>query len=328
MSAPVARMIRLAWGRRVRSLLAALLAAMIGGATGRAQSGPEQGVRLDAGRFTIVSTAADARLARALLESAQARDTFPGLARPKARVLIAIAGSPAQFRAWVGPHAPEWGAAIAIPDEQRIVMQGRFAGSDAGDPRIVLRHELAHLALHEHLGRLPSRWFDEGYASVSAGEWTRDQLFETSLGMVWRSLPTLDALDAGFRGGGVEAGWHYALAHRVVAELDALSGPAGMAPFLSYWRETGSFEKALRFAYGLTGEAFEKHWRRETRRRYGALAMVTDVSLAVGLFSLILAPVFVNKRRRDRQRLEDLRAADARQDAEARASALQAMLDQ
>ncbi|MEN9509052.1 MAG: hypothetical protein RLZZ621_1615 [Gemmatimonadota bacterium] len=297
-------------------------------AVGHAQPAPTSGVRLDAGRFTVVATAADARLARTLLDAAQARDTFPGLPRPTARVLIAIAGSPQQFRSWVGPHAPEWGAAIAIPVEQRLIMQGRFAGSEAGDPRIVLRHELAHLALHEFLGRLPPRWFDEGYASVSAGEWTRDQLFETSLGMVWRSLPTVEDLDEGFQRGTMEATWHYALAHRVVAELETLGGGVGMAPFLSYWRDTGSFEKALRQAYGLTGEAFDKHWRRETRRRYGALALVTDVSVVVGLFSLILAPIFVSKRRRDRQRLEAMRVADARQEADAKESALQALLDQ
>jgi len=75
-----------------------------------------------------------------------AQDTFPGLPRPRERVLIAIAPDAARFRELVGPNAPEWGAAIAMPDERRIVMQGSGAGSDAGDPRVVLRHELAHLA--------------------------------------------------------------------------------------------------------------------------------------------------------------------------------------
>ena len=44
----------------------------------------------------------------------------------------------------------------------------------------VLRHELAHLALHEALGDLPPRWFDEGYAScrrarVAARRGARDE---------------------------------------------------------------------------------------------------------------------------------------------------------
>ncbi|MCA0375945.1 MAG: hypothetical protein LCH84_09790 [Gemmatimonadetes bacterium] len=284
-------------------------------------------VQLRAGRFTVLATPGDARLARTLLTAAQARDTFPGLPRPTAAVRIAIAPDAARFRAWVGEGAPEWGAAIAFPDAQYIVMQGRTAGSDAGDPLVVLRHELAHLALHEAMGPLPPRWFDEGYASVSAGEFTREQLFETTFGMVWRTLPSLEALERGFVGGGVEAGWSYAMAHRVVSELEQLGGSGGLANFFAYWKASGSFEKAIRGAFGMTGEAFEKHWQRQTRRRYGALSVVTNVTAAVGMFGVVLLPLFLQKRRRDRRRLEAMRAADAAQEAAARASALQALLD-
>jgi len=292
-----------------------------------AQSVPSTGVRLDEGRFTVVSEQRDERLARSLLAAALARDTFPGLPRPRAHVLIAIAPDIARFRAWVGPYAPEWGAAIAFPDEQRLVMQGSAASTDAGDPLVVLRHELAHLALHEHMDRLPSRWFDEGYASVAAGEFTREQVFETSMGMVWRTLPSLEALEDGFRRGGMEASWSYAMAHRIVSELTTLGGARGLDNFFVYWKATGSFEKAVREAYGITGEAFEKHWQQQTRRRYGALAVVTNVSAAVGLFAVLLVPLFVSKRRRDRRRLDAMRLADAQQEAAARASALQALID-
>ena len=70
---------------------------------------------------------------------------------------------------WVGAGAPEWGAAIAFPTENAIVMQGSRANSSAGDPSVTLRHELAHLALHEYLADIPPRWFDEGYAAFAAG---------------------------------------------------------------------------------------------------------------------------------------------------------------
>lgn len=320
-------------GHRVRRgvlRIVALLIVSLGGTTteAAAQPGPnDAGVRLDAGRFTIVAERADERLARSLLAEAQQRDTFPGLPRPRDRVLIAIAPDARRLREWVGPHAPEWGAAFAMPEQRRIIMQGRGAGSDAGDPRVVLRHELAHLALHEAMGALPPRWFDEGYASFAAGEWTREQAFETSLAMVWRTLPTLEELERGFTGGGMEASWSYAMAHRVVSELEELGGDTGLTNFLRYWRQTASFEKAVRGAYGLTGEAFENHWRARTRSRYGALSFVTNVSVAVGVFSMVVVPLFVIRRRRDRRKLEAMRAADAQQELEARQSALQAILD-
>lgn len=293
--------------------------------TATSPTGPS--IRLDAGRFTVVAGARDARLARTLLKAAQANDTFPGLPRPSARVLIAVAPNAERFRAWIGPRAPEWGAAIAIPDEQRLVMQGGAAGSDAGDPLAVLRHELAHLALHERMGRLPPRWFDEGYASVAAGEWTRDEALATSVAMVWRTLPSLDRLENGFYGGASQAEWSYAMAYRVVSELQALDRVNGLSNFFRYWTQSGSMEKAIRQAYGITGSQFEKHWQSRTRRRYGALALVTNVSAVFGLFGVLLLPLYVSKRRRDRSKLDAMRAADAAQEAAARASALQAILD-
>jgi hypothetical protein len=172
-----------------------------------------RGLRLDSGRVTVVADRRDTRLAHAMLEEAAGTDTFPGLPHARAHILIAIAPDAAHFREWTGPYAPEWGAAIAFPSEQRIVLQGSFGGSDAGNPVQVLRHELAHLALHEALGDLPPRWFDEGYASMVAGEWTRSAALETSFGMAWRTLPDADALEAGFAGGAVRAEWTYALAH-------------------------------------------------------------------------------------------------------------------
>ena len=301
--------------------------AFVGGRSLSAQSPPAPGVRLDAGRFTVVAEARDARLARTLLTAAQANDSFPGLPRPRAHVLIAVAPNADRFRQWVGPHAPEWGAAIAIPDEQRLVLQGGRAGSDAGDPVVVLRHELAHLALHERMGRLPPRWFDEGYASVAAGEWTRDEAFETSLTMVWRTLPSLDLLEEGFFAGASEASWSYAMAYRVVSELQALDPVNGLSNFFSYWKATGSMEKGIRQAYGMTGEQFEKHWKVRTRSRYGALSLVTNISAVFGLFGVLLLPLYISKRRRDRRKLDAMRAQDLAQDQAARASALQALLD-
>ena len=157
--------------------------------------------RLDGGRFTAVFFPATNGSRARCSTGAVRNDTFPGLPRPRQHVLIAIAPDARRFREWVGPGAPEWGAAIAFPESRRIVMQGRSAGADAGDPREVLRHELAHLALHEYLGDLPPRWFDEGYASYAAREWTREDALAANLALALRGTPTLDELDGEFDGG-------------------------------------------------------------------------------------------------------------------------------
>jgi hypothetical protein len=287
---------------------------------------PNAPLRLDRDRFTVIGYPSDEQLMRSLLGAAVERDSFPWLPRPRARVVIAVAPDERRFREWIGPAAPEWGAAIAFPAQRTIIMQGRAAGSDAGDPRVVLRHELAHLALDEVLGDLPPRWFHEGYASVAAGEWGREEVLATSVALLLRGMPTLDSLNATFDGSAPRADAAYALAHRAVAELAALDPERGLTLFVGYWLETRSMEVAIRRAFGVTQAQFEERWRQRTRRQYGALAIVADLSLAAALLMTIVVPLYLARRRRDRRRLEVMRAADAAAERAARESALAALL--
>lgn len=317
---------RRAPARRFGAAAAALLiAGASAGARGVAQSAPPgaapKAVRIDRGRFTAVAYPGDVPLARSLLDDAVGRDTFPGLPRPRGHVVLVIAPDAAHFRAWAGPDAPEWGSALAFPATGRVLMQGRRAGGDAGDPEAVFRHELAHVALHEQLGDLPPRWFDEGYAGYAAGEWGRDEVLAANVALLTRGVPPLDSLDALFEGGSATAQDGYALAYRAVADLAALDPARGLGGFFAAWRETGRFDAAVRAAYGLTAAQFEATWRARTRRRYGALAVGANVSLVTVVGLVLFAPFWIARRRRDRARLAALRAVDDAEDARAAARA-------
>jgi hypothetical protein len=283
-------------------------------------------VEIDSGRFTFIAFPRDAELARSLLGEALRRDTFPGLPRPRARARILITPDALHFHDAIGPSAPEWGAAIATPADGRIVMQGSRANSAAGDPRETLRHELAHLALHEALGDLPPRWFDEGYASYAAGELGRDEVLATNVALVFRGIPHLDSLDALFEGGESRAQTGYALGRSAVAAIAALDPTRGLSLFFQYWRDTGSMDQALRRAYGVTEAGFEAKWKSSTRRRYGALALFADISFAVALCLAVVWPLWLVRRQRDRKRMALMRAADEREEQREREAVLHALL--
>lgn len=302
--------------RRALTALALWAVPTVRGTLARAQ-GAADGVSVTQGRFTVLSAPGDVGLARRLLADASRDDRFPGLPGSSKPVRIIIAANGAQFRALIGTGAPEWGVAFALPEERTVIMHGAATGSASGDPRTVLRHELAHLALHDHLGAVPPRWFDEGYASFAAGEVTRTEALATSVALVARGVPSLDSLDAWFAGDATSAGEAYALAHTAVAELQALDPTRGLDRFLSIWGETLSYERAMRGAYGLTAADFDRRFRAAVRRRFGVLALVANLSLAIGFLTMVLAPLYVMRRRRDRARLEALRAADAVQEREA-----------
>ena len=299
---------------------------LVGALLASAVSLGAQAVKLDSTRFTVVAEARDEQLARSLLAAAVANDTFPGLARPRARVVIAVAPDRRTFREWIGPTVPEWGAAVAFPESNRIVMQGRSAGSEAGNPIEVLRHELAHLALYEALGDLPPRWFDEGYASYAANEVGRDAVLGANLALLFRGMPPLDSLDQGFQGGSLRAEGSYALAYRAVAELAALDRERGLTLFFRYWKETGRFDRAVRDAFGITQARFEEIWQRRTRRRYGGLALFADLSVAAAVTLFLVLPFYVVRRRRDRLRMAALIRADEEAERREAASAIEALL--
>lgn len=283
-------------------------------------------MRQVAGRFTFLSYPGDAPLARSLLAAARASDSFPGLPRPRQPVVVALAPDGERFREWIGPYAPEWGAAVAFPEARRIVMQGRRSGSDAGDPFSVLRHELAHLALYEFMGDLPPRWFDEGYAAYAARETAREELLAANFALALRGVPTLDELDELFEAGEIRAQTGYALAYRAVSDIAALDPERGLALFLAEWRARRTFDGAMRAAYGTTMGRFEQGWVRRTRMRYGILALFTDMTLGLALFFAIMFPLYAVRRRRYRRRLQELIAADVAAEEAARASALDELL--
>jgi hypothetical protein len=128
-------------------------------------------------------------------------------------------------------------------------------------------------------------------------------------------VPSLDSLDLLFEGGSAAAQDGYALAYRAVSDLAALDPARGLAGFFAAWRETGRFDAAVRSAYGVTAAQFEEGWRSRARLRYGALAIGANVSLVTVLALIVMAPFWLTRRRRDRERLAALRAADAAEDA-------------
>lgn len=274
----------------------------------------------------MIAERKDALLARTLLSTAAARDTFNGLPRPRQPILIVIAGDRHRFREYAGNAAPEWGGAFAFPAERRIVMQGSNAGADAGDPTAVLRHELAHLALHEFMGDLPPRWFDEGYASFAANEWGREQALATNVALALRGMPSLDSLDAGFGSGASRATATYALAYRAVAEMASLDPVHGLTLLFTYWPRTGSLDLAVRSAFGMTLADFEKRWATQTRRRYGGLALFADLTVATLVLLFVITPLYLIRRQRDRQRLEAMRIREAEQEQRERQAVIDALL--
>lgn len=253
------------------------------------------------GRVTALAPAASLTLAIALAEEADRLVAWPGLGgrRDSGSMRLIVTPDAEAFQRVNRGRIPSWGVGLAMPGQRTIIVR-----ADAPSPRQALRHELAHLALHEVVrGRVPL-WFSEGYAVVAAGEWDRAEALQLNLAVVRGAVGDLRTLDAALRRSEAEASTAYALAGSTV-QLLARMNPSGTLDALVDRLAGGApFDSAVRLTTGHTLASFERSWQRDLRRRYGWL-----VWLAAGGGWFVLAVVVLLAARWRRRRDQPRRAA-------------------
>jgi len=252
---------------------------------------------VNVGRVTAVHWPGDESVALALADLADRSTNWPGIRSVSSRpIRLILAPNEAVFDSVTRGRLPEWGGGAAFPGSNTIVLPM------SGDVRRVLRHELAHLALHSVVKRVP-RWFDEGYAARAAGEWDRLQALRVNWALLMGVTPTLRDVDVGLRGGGTgRAQTAYSLATTAVLLLERMGGDRGLQPLVDNLAETLDFDRALRTTYQVTLDQFEALWRRDLKKRYGWAQLLGSLTVIWTLLALVLLSLWGSRRRRDRAR--------------------------
>lgn len=303
-------MIRAVFSKQLRRGCFGALAALFFATTLHAQHA------VQSGEYTVYSWTANDKLATRVIEIARGYDSLPGLpaAAPAFGKPIAIYLAPDDktFRELTGNQAPDWGAGVAAPEQGIIVLRAYGGTGGAYDElRSVLRHELAHIALHRYIepGRIP-RWFDEGYAVWASGEMDMDAAWVLRVAFATDRAPPLGTLELSWPAMSADARVAYLLAASAVEYLVRESGTRGLELFLARWHTSHNFENALAATYGLSLDQLESHWRKDVRHRYGWLATITQTSVAFFIMALGVILLYLIRRRRDRAKLAYLRATE------------------
>ena len=239
------------------------------------------------GPVTAVAWPPQLGLATELAQRAAQPTEWPGLGRRGVGVLrLILVPDLRRLDSLSSGRAPEWGAAVALPAARTILLR-----ADAPELYRTLRHELAHLILHQTIAVRVPLWFDEGYAAWAAGEWERLGALELNLAVVRGAVPDLQGLDGTLRGSASTADASYALAVSAVTELARRNPSNSVAPLLERLGQGQDFGAAVKATTGLTVSQFDVEWRRSLRRRYSlAIWLVAGGGwgvLTLGLWALL-----------------------------------------
>ena len=252
------------------------------------------------GRVTAVWWPPQGALAVALADAADREPPFPGIPPgPALPVRIFIAPTRALYDSLTRGRLPSWSEGAAFPGLSSVVL---WATGSPADIENTLRHELAHVALRRRVQHSLPLWFEEGYASVAAGEWNRTQVFQLDWHLLGGAALDLDSVDASLRGGAGEAAGAYALATTAVLLLERWGGRDGLRPLLDTLARAPTFDAALRATDHVTLDRFEELWAQDVRHRYGWLAAFGAAALFWGVTGSLLAVLLWRRRKRDAPR--------------------------
>ncbi|HQP37307.1 MAG TPA: peptidase MA family metallohydrolase, partial [Polyangiaceae bacterium] len=187
-------------------------------------------------------------------------------------VEVRIARDPQELArlAPVGLPPPEYAEGVAYARARLIVISLVAPHSpEPPDLREVLRHELAHVALHDAVGGLAvPRWFNEGFAVHASGESSlvRTRTLWTAT-LANRVLPMAE-LDRTFPANSRLAAVAYAQSADFVRFLLRRQDRDRFQMFIERLSRGERFNTAISDAYDADLRRLEFQWREEIRKRY------------------------------------------------------------
>ncbi len=294
-------------------MISALLVLLFGIGQDTPTQAFDGGDQLVGNRATVFFMPPDSGKAALVLSALETAPPLPGLPSGMPQdVRVFLAADEAGFQRLTGGRAPDWGAGVALPAEATIVMPAYVSARGRGwSDSQVLRHEWAHIGLHQYLDglRVP-RWFSEGYAQWASGGWDWSEGWKLRVALA-RDRNPLDSLALSWPRDQARAQTAYLLSATTIEYLVVQSSPRALEVLLARWKETSNFERAFRSTYGVTTAQFEEDWRRYVKDRYGWIFVLSHSAVFWMFLSLAMVAMVGVRRRARRERLARLRALDA-----------------
>jgi hypothetical protein len=207
---------------------------------------------------------------------------------------------------------PAWVAGVAHPPRGEIAIAEHAPDGSKSDLRDLLRHEMAHVALHRATeGADVPRWFHEGVADSVAGEIDLLRAETLAQAIFGAGVPDLESLERSFRGDGREVAVAYAAARDFATFLRYHDPEEQDFPALLAEMRAGlGFEDAFARAYGEPLAELDSQWRSGLFGRFVWYPAIGSGSLPLLLGGPVIVYAWRRRRRLYREGLERLARED------------------
>lgn len=210
------------------------------------------------------------------------------------------------FDSLAGPSIPDWGAAVAIPGEYRIVIKSPLILPGEKSLGELVAHEFSHIALARAMHYRPApRWLDEGLAMYASAEWG----WEDNLAMGWAvisgNIIPLSEIEKLNRFQGDQAEVAYSQSYLAFTYFLDTYGRSGLAILLDELGSGHDLDYAFVAATGSTAGTFEREFSAFVHGRYNVITLIFSSDILWVLLALMIVVGFILNRLRRRKRLRE-----------------------
>jgi len=210
------------------------------------------------------------------------------------------------FDSLAGPSIPDWGAAVAIPGEYRIVIKSPLILPGEKSLGELVAHEFSHIALARAMHYRPApRWLDEGLAMYASAEWG----WEDNLAMGWAvisgNIIPLSEIEKLNRFQGDQAEVAYSQSYLAFTYFLDTYGRSGLAILLDELGSGHDLDYAFVAATGSSTRAFEREFSAFVHGRYNVITLIFGSNILWVLLAMIIVVGFILNRLRRRKRLRE-----------------------
>ena len=208
----------------------------------------------------------------------------------------------------VASRAPTWAIGLSLVNRKTVLVRhGLGPDRQLVDIHKTFDHELAHVAIDvARQGHPVPRWFNEGFASFQADEWTLERGEEVARAAATHTLIPLKKLEHTFPDHQQTTSLAYAQSHHFVRHLATRYGEDVFSGILAQIRRGETFSVAFTMTTGDDFERVEKSWREDLAQGSSPLSGLADGGILFFGASLLFLVAWAKRRRRSREKFARL----------------------